>query len=204
MNTLGIFLAVLCILAGLGLLAYKRYHNPFPQTQRLANQANPEAQYQLGRFFYEGKHITKDYKQALYWLTQAAAQNHISAKLALAALYNDSKLDTLKNPQKAFSIYQEVAQTGNFEARINLAICYLKGIGTPQNEKQGFQILLQAANEKSPLAQTLVGDLYERGVGVEKDEQTAMRYYLWAARKGEPFSKHKITLLQQKINRNRS
>ena len=84
------------------------------------------------------------------------------------------------------------AALNDFEARVNLALCYVQGIGIAADPAKGFGIMKAAAEENSPLAQTLTAHFYEKGIGVEKDEKTALRYYLRAAKQGEPLAKRKL------------
>lgn len=48
-----------------------------------AEAGNPCAEYLLGKLYWEGKYIPQDTEQAVYWLTQAAAQGHTHAQILL-------------------------------------------------------------------------------------------------------------------------
>ena len=141
--------------------------------------------------FPDGVLFLKQDDTRLKYLYKEKRIAYFKADNASLILYNEGK-GCDKNTKKAFECYNMAAQTGDFEARVNLAVCYLQGTGTEKDVAKGAEILKQAADEKSPLAQTLLGDLYERGVGVEKDENTAMHYYLLAAKQGEPIAKKKL------------
>ncbi|MDE6589664.1 MAG: sel1 repeat family protein, partial [Oscillospiraceae bacterium] len=44
---------------------------------------NPYAMYLLGKLYWEGEAVPQDKEQAVYWLTQAAAQGHTHAQILL-------------------------------------------------------------------------------------------------------------------------
>ncbi len=196
-------LAIIFILAIALFFLRKHSHNPLKKTLEKASVGDSQAQYEMGRFYYQGKHIEKDYIQALNWFDTAAKNGHVPAMNALAGMYNAGHGCENPQPEKTFFWYQSAADTGDFEARVNLAVCYLNGIGIEKNEAKGFEIMKSAADAKSPIAQTLTGDLYERGIGTEKDEKQALHYYFLASKQGEPMAKRKIKKIQEQIMRKR-
>jgi TPR repeat protein len=52
-----------------------------------AVQGDPQAQYELGRFFAEGPARREDFAEAARWFRRAAEQNHARAQSELARLY---------------------------------------------------------------------------------------------------------------------
>lgn len=48
-----------------------------------AEADNPYAEYLLGKLYWEGEAVPQDKEQAIYWLTQAAAQGHTYAQVLL-------------------------------------------------------------------------------------------------------------------------
>ena len=143
-------LTVIFILA-LALFFLRQYaHNPFKQTLQKASQGDPEAQYQMGLMYYQGKKVPQDYGQAFNWLDTAAKNGHTRAMTALAGLYNAGH-GCPQNFGKTFHWYKTAAEAGDFEGRVNLAICYLHGIGTQKDEKKGFELMKAAAEDKRDL-----------------------------------------------------
>lgn len=190
--------AIIFILAIALFFLRKHSYNPFKKTLEKASAGDPQAQYEMGRMYYRGKYVIQDYATALTWFDTAAKNGHVPSMKALAGMYNAGQGCEEPLLEKTFFWYQMAAQTGDFEACVNLAVCYLNGIGIEKNEPKGFEIMKATANAKSPIAQTLTGDLYERGIGVEKDEKKALHFYLLAAKQDEPLAKQKIKKLQQK------
>ncbi len=193
--------AIIFILAIALFFLRKHSYNPFKKTLEKASAGDPQAQFEMGRLYYRGKHVAQDFAQALNWFDTAAKNGSVPAMNALAGMYHAGQGCEEPNPQKTFSWYQTAAHTGDFEARVNLAVCYLNGIGTEKNEAKGFEVMKAAADEKSPIAQTLTADLYERGIGTEKDNKLALHYYFLASKQGEPMAKRKIKKLQEEAMR---
>ena len=194
-------LAIIFILAIALFFLRKHSYNPFKKTLEKASVGDPQAQYEMGRLYYLGKHVAQNYVQALNWFDTAAKNGNVRAMTALAGMYNAGHGCEQPNPEKTFFWYQSAADTGDFEARVNLAVCYINGIGVEKNEAKGFEVMKNAADEKSPIAQTLTADLYERGVGVEKNDKMALHYYFLASKQGEPMAKRKIKRLQEEAMR---
>ena len=78
---------------------------------------------------------------------------------------------------KAFAIYNLLAQNGNMRAQNNLGIYYKNGLGVEKNEKKAFEYYKKAADNGNSKAQYNVGICYEGSIGVEKNEKKAFEYY---------------------------
>ena len=59
------------------------YTAAFKQLRPLARQGNAEAQYALGYLYFYGQGHTKNTEQAIFWITQSAAQHYLPATQAL-------------------------------------------------------------------------------------------------------------------------
>ena len=55
--------------------------------RKLADQGDPEAQYQMGVRFHNGEDVRQDDAQAMQWFLRAAEQGHVTAQSALGAYY---------------------------------------------------------------------------------------------------------------------
>lgn len=64
----------------------------FSQTQRLANQGDAKAQYNLGVMYYKGEGVLQDRFKAIEWFQKAANQGHIKAKFNIEAMNADSRV----------------------------------------------------------------------------------------------------------------
>jgi len=58
-----------------------------PDLRKLADQGDPEAQWQMGVRYYDGDGVPHDDAQAMRWFELAAEQGHINAQSRLGAYY---------------------------------------------------------------------------------------------------------------------
>jgi len=80
----------------------------FNQTQRLANQGDASAQYNLGVMYYKGDGIPQDRSKATEWFEKAANQGHTKAQYNLEAMItNDTGVH--QDNKKTFEWYQKAA-----------------------------------------------------------------------------------------------
>ena len=78
----------------------KRFKNYY---EKAADEGNVNAQYYIGKLYYKGKGIEKDYKKAFEYLKKAAEQGHVDAQYYLGKCYYDGK-GVEKDYVKAFSL----------------------------------------------------------------------------------------------------
>jgi hypothetical protein len=71
----------------LGYRAEEEYFQGPPHIRKLAEDGDPEAQYQLGIRYESGVRVKRDYVQALHWFTEAANSGHVMAMKSLADIY---------------------------------------------------------------------------------------------------------------------
>ncbi len=63
--------------------AAKNYGLTYEQVREAAQDGDADAQYALGYMYYYGQNVTRNGKQARYWIAKAASQNHQQAIRAL-------------------------------------------------------------------------------------------------------------------------
>lgn len=63
--------------------AAKNYGLTYEQVREAAQDGDADAQYALGYMYYYGQNVTRNGKQARFWIAKAAAQNHQQAIRAL-------------------------------------------------------------------------------------------------------------------------
>lgn len=68
----------------------KRFKNYY---EKAADKGDANAQYYIGKLYYKGKGIEKDYKKAFEYLKKAAEQGHVDAQYYVGKLYYDGKGD---------------------------------------------------------------------------------------------------------------
>jgi len=96
-------------------------------TQNL-NEANPNANYNLGLIYKYDENITKDEKKAVKYFEKAAELGHAKAQLELGFLY-DTGIDGGKpDLSKAAMWYTKSAEQDNPNAQYNIGDMYLYGM----------------------------------------------------------------------------
>ncbi|MGD8569345.1 MAG: hypothetical protein PVJ39_14755 [Gammaproteobacteria bacterium] len=145
--------------------------------EKAASQGFGEAQYRLGSLYFTGKdNIPKDYNKAYQWLSQAAENGKPEAKPKLEGLF---KMESGKvvNLHESLEVLQQVAATGNRQARYLLAEKLLDGIGLEKNTAKAVEMLTDDAKHGFVKAQKRLGELYYYGKGVPQDYYEA---YAWS------------------------
>ena len=77
-----------------------------------------QAQFNLARLYTAGEGVRRDYKQALYWLRKAAAQDYSPAKNRLGVIYERGE-GVPKDLIEAYKWYTLAAEANNISAIAN-------------------------------------------------------------------------------------
>ena len=118
------------------------------------DDAEAQAQYQLGEDYYYGNGKRKNYAEAVKWYRNAAEQGHAGAQNGLGDCYfygNGVKQDYAA----AVEWYRKAAEQGNADAQYNLGYCYRFEKGVRKNITKGVEWTRKAAeqgNAKAKLA----------------------------------------------------
>lgn len=89
-----------------------------------------------------------------------------------------------RNAKMAFTAFGMANELGNVDAKCELGICYLDGLGAEQDEIAAFELFNDAASFEHAVAQFMLGSCYENGRGTEKNEEKAISWYEKSARQG--------------------
>lgn len=81
-----------------------------------------------------------------------------------------------QNEAEAFSRFEQAAGQDHMDARYQLALCHIRGAGTPVDETKGWQLMEEAGKGGSLPAQVLLGDRYCHGS--QRDAEKAEQYLL--------------------------
>ena len=103
--------------------------------RRSAEQGYTEAQYNLGRCYYNGEGVSQDYTQAVYWWRKAAEQGNAGAQFYLGNAYYFGEGVSADKVQGGYW-YRKAAEQGYAAAQNSLGICYYDGIGVSQDYTQ--------------------------------------------------------------------
>jgi TPR repeat protein len=85
--------------------------------------------------------------------------------------YNSSDYTT------AMRLYRSLADEGNAEAQVAIAIMYGRGEGVPQNYAEAAKWYRKAADQGNFMAQADLGILYEEGRGVPQNYVQAHKWF---------------------------
>lgn len=154
-----------------------------------AKAGNADAQARVGRAYWQGSGVTKDYVQAVFWLRKAAEQGNVVAQVSLGVLYDGAFEKPKGVPQdyvQAAVWYRKAAEQGNDIAEYMLGRLYANGQGVPQDYAQAAVWYRKAAEKGGMMAsaQSALGTLYDQGKGVPRDYAKAVALYRKAADQG--------------------
>jgi hypothetical protein len=198
-----------------------------------ARQGHVEAQYLLGQLYYRGcisfalplaspslikycslSHyihkiesfrMSPDYKQAVYWYTEAAKQNHMEAKYSLGMYYADNFLDNHpslchglgKDYEAAIYWLKKAYDQGHTSAPFWIGKCYEEGLGVSQDYENAFDWYSRAEERGDSWSrlQKKLGDFYYHGNGVYQDQYKAIELYAKAAANGDYEAKEILSVI---------
>src|SRR3990167_4968973 len=83
--------------------------------QQAAHNGDPQAEYELGEFYYDGKRAPRDLAQALNWFEQASLQGHAQAQYRLGMMFFRGEGVPANNVQ-AYIVLKMAAVNGSDEA----------------------------------------------------------------------------------------
>ena len=156
-----------------------------------AQKGDASAQCLLGYYYYYGKEVTQDYKQAVFWLKKAAEQGDDGAQRLLGYCYLNGE-GVAKDSKQAVYWYRKAAEQGNAEAQNSLGACYFIGEGVAEDYKQAVFWWKKAAEQGHAEAQYKLGCCYDDGIGVDKDLKQAVYWWKKAAEQGDAEAQHNL------------
>ncbi|MGJ0356481.1 tetratricopeptide repeat protein [Aliarcobacter butzleri] len=141
------------------------------------NTFNEElAQYYLGKMYFKGIGVEKDYEESHRWYLLSALQGNKESQFFSGFMYNFGKN---KDYKKAKIWYEKSALQGHAEAQYNLAELYYHGswFGIEQSLKKAAEWYEKAAIQSHTNAQLQLGIMYSNGWGVRQDLKIAKEWY---------------------------
>lgn len=92
------------------------------QLTRKAEQGDVTAQFNLGRIYYKGQGIKRNYPEALKWFKKAAQQAHGMSQYHLGLMYDKGHIGVPRNNVDAYIWYGFAAEQGVEDAINNIVI----------------------------------------------------------------------------------
>ncbi len=137
----------LTLLFMLALAAGAAFAAGFEDTKALAEQGDASAQYNLGRMYYSGTGVARDYTKAREWYEKSAAQGNANAQAMLGAMYAEG-LGVTHNDAKAREWLKKAAAQGNPNARAMLRRNVLRDRPWRDTQHRGLNMVRKSRRAK--------------------------------------------------------
>jgi len=160
-----------------------------PVLRTAAMKGNPNAAYEVGMRYAEGRGVPVNFEAAANWYNRAAQANITPALFRLGTFY-EKGLGVKKDIDTATAYYRQAADRGNAKAMHNLAVLQADGGGKPDYKTAAYWFL-KAANRGVADSQFNLGILYARGIGVAQDLGESYKWFALAAAQGDNDSARK-------------
>lgn len=126
-----------------------------------ADQKYADAQYELGKMYFNGDGVKQDYAETVKWHRLAADQGHAKAQLLLGSMYDNGR-GVKQNSAEALKWYRLAADQGDSDAQFVLGLRYEFGQGVKQDDTEALKWYRLAADQGDAESQRRVGQLIER------------------------------------------
>jgi TPR repeat protein len=157
-----------------------------------ADMGDVEAQYNLGRCYYEGLGVIQNVQQALALFSKAANAGYAPAQNRLGKAYEEGDFGN-PNEKEAKKWYTLAATQGFSEAMFNLGNICVDGYFNFTAE--AVKWFAKAAGQGFAPAMFNLGLCYEQGYGVKKNPATALQWYIQASENGHFEAKEAVSRL---------
>lgn len=153
--------------------------------QLSAEQGFTKAQINLALMYQQGKGVSKNNQQMLYWMKKAADAGDPLGQLNMAE-YTLAGIDKLlpKNKQQAEEWLVKAAAQRFQPAELVLAYWYEKGIAATEDAQKSQQIYLALAKQNQPQALYLLGYQAATGMYDKVNYAQAYQYFSRSAQLG--------------------
>lgn len=167
-----------------------------------AIMGNVESQNQVGKMYFTGTEVRKNYKEAFKWFQLSAAQRDIVGMYNLASMLDIGVIDIEKNHLDSKIIYENVLEFNEDFSRkkINLSDSYLIAVsssaqnlgllyyngkcGTPRDYMKAFKYFALGAEMGDKESQYSVGVLFYKGKGIKINYKEAIKWWRLSSNQG--------------------
>jgi localization factor PodJL len=155
-----------------------------PALRAAAAAGNPDAEYEVGVRYSEGRGVPVNLELAAQWFESAAGRGLPPAQYRLGSLYEKGQ-GVKKDLNRARELYIAAADKGNAKAIHNLAVLYAEGIDGKPDYHAASQWFRKAAHRGVADSQYNLGILYARGIGVDQNLAESYKWFALAAAQGD-------------------
>ncbi len=149
-----------------------------------AERGDAKAQFSLGKIYFRGQGVPRDYSEAVRWYRKAAEQGDSKAQNNLAFVYSQG-LGVPRDYAEAVRWYRRGASQGDMRAQYGLGFMLHQGLGAPRDLAEALRWYRTSADQGYSMAQYAVALMYRFGQGVPRDYAEAVRWYRKAADQGD-------------------
>lgn len=167
--------------------------------QKAAAAGSASAQLKLSGYYFNGRGVKKDRRQALQWAHRAADQGNAFAQAILGMDYMEGK-GTSPSVAKAVEWIRKAAAQGNALGEWLLGTLYERGKGVALYPAKAVALYRKSAAQGNAQAETSLGFLYALGKGVPKDCQLAFYWFVKAKSEGSIQARNALEIFARKGN----
>ena len=169
----------------------KHHKTAFSLSQRLADQGNNAAQFNLGLMYFKGDGVKQNFPKAAKWYRLSAIQGNAEAQFKLGNMYYNGDGIPIDH-NRAAKWYFYSSRKGNIGAQFNLGSMFEKGEGVSRSYKKAMRWYKIAANKGHAYAQYKLGVFHEGGLQNNKNFDKALKWFLKAANNGNSEAQFKL------------
>lgn len=173
---------------GQALKSYKQadYQKALRIFLQLAEAGHVEAQYFLGKIYFDGNGITKNLNSAKYWFQKASDAGHPWSSYYLGAIYLDSGENeqgkkwlelAIKTGIKKVDALHLLKRDRTAKEMYDIGVLYIYGDGVRRDSLEAEKWFQKAAEAGFRRAWFSLGLMYSRGDGVPKNIPKAIIYF---------------------------
>ena len=159
-----------------------------------AEQGNPDAQYQFGLMYVEGRGVKRNLEEGTRWIRLAAEQDHVDAQFRLAEAIVAGQGES-RNEAEAAKWYRKAADQGHVEAAYIASVLYTEGRGVDTDAAVAAAYALKAAQGGNAAAQIAYAMACSSGRGVKQDVKEGAKWMRLAADQGNAAAQAQLGLL---------
>lgn len=148
---------------------------------------DPDAAYEIGVRFADGRGMEANQTAAIKWLAFAASKGSVPAAYRLGAIHEYAD----RNSMEARRLYAWAAERGNLRAMHNLGVMATEGVDGRPDWAAAIKWFRQAAGLGLRDSQHNLGVIYARGLSGQTDYAEAFKWFAIAAAQGDTDSARK-------------
>jgi localization factor PodJL len=149
-----------------------------------AASGDPQALFEIGARYTDGRGVTVDMKEAARWYQLSADRGLAPAQYRLGSLYEKGN-GVDRDVKKAIGLYTQAANAGNASAMHNLAVLYASGAEGAPNYKAAVEWFTKASNLGVTDSQFNLAILHARGNGTPQNLDESYKWFAIAAKGGD-------------------